>query len=169
VHTIACTRLDDGTPVAVTGVGHPGAGAGGEVIVWDLRTGQQRTTLTGQTWPMHTIACTRLDDGTPVGVTGGAEVIVWDLRTGQQRTTLTGHAQPVYAVACTRLDDGTPVAVTGGGDWAAGGEVIVWDLRTGQMQQTFAEPYPVRAISCDSDRGVVIGMATEIVRLQYGP
>ena len=96
-------------------------------------------------------------------------MIVWDLRTGRQRTTLTGHTQSARAVACTRLDDGTPLAITAGGDLLAAGEVIVWDLRAGRMQQTFVAPYAVGALSCDSDQGIAVGTATEIVRLQYGP
>jgi WD40 repeat protein len=136
------------------------------VIVWDLRTGQHAT-LAGHTQPVTAVACTRLEDGTPIAITGAGgsgggpgEVIVWDLRTGQH-ATLAGHTQPVTAVACTRLEDGTPIAITGGG------EVIVWNLRTGRMQQTLAVPYPVGALCCDSRQGVVIGTAAEIVRLQH--
>ena len=85
------------------------------MIVWDLRTGQQHATLAGHTEPVHAVACTHLEDGTPIAITGArGEVIVWDLRTGQQHATLTGHAQPVNAVACTHLEDGTPIAITGG-------------------------------------------------------
>ena len=132
-------------------------GGAGEVIVWDLRTGQQRTTLTGHTQPVHAVACTRLEDGTPIAITGGGdlatarEVIVWDLRTGQQRTTLTGHTRPVHAVACTRLEDGTPIAITGagGGAYRDAGEVIVWDLRTGQQRTTLTgHTRPVHAVAC---------------------
>jgi WD40 repeat protein len=178
VQAVACTHLEDGTPIAVTGAGGYGVGGGGEVIVWDLRTGQQRTPLAGHTRPVNAVACTHLEDGTPIAVTGGLTdysgigaggVIVWDLRTGQRHTTaLAGHTRPVVnAVACTHLEDGTPIAVTGAGDIGGAGEVIVWDLRTGRMQQTLAAPYPVGALCCDSVGGVVIGTATEIVRLQY--
>lgn len=73
------------------------------------------------------------------------------------------------AVACARLEDGTPIAVTGGGYPGYAGEVIVWDLRAGRMQAAFAAPYPVDAPYFDSDSGVAIGAATEIVRLKYGP
>ena len=71
---VACTRLDDGTPLAVTGTDaaliYRGDHGGGEVIVWDLRTGRQRATLAGHTRPGERgIACTRLDDGTPLAVT----------------------------------------------------------------------------------------------------
>ena len=171
VHAVACTHLEDGTPIAVTAAGSYAAAAAGEVFVWDLRTSQQRTTLACDTQPVHAVACTHLEDGTPIAVTAAAagEVFVWDLRTSQQGTTLAGHTQPVHAVACSHLEDGTPIAVTGAGRVGGGGEVFVWDLRTGRIQQTLAAPYPVSAVCCDSDGGVAIGTATEIVRLEYGP
>ena len=40
------------------------------MIVWDLRTGQQHTTLAGHTQPVSAVACTRLEDGTPIAITG---------------------------------------------------------------------------------------------------
>ena len=40
------------------------------MIVWDLRTGQQRTTLAGHTQPVNAVACTHLEDGTPIAITG---------------------------------------------------------------------------------------------------
>jgi WD40 repeat protein len=44
VNAVACTHLEDGTPIAITGGGGIG-GADGEVIVWDLRTGRIQQTL----------------------------------------------------------------------------------------------------------------------------
>ena len=42
------------------------------MIVWDLRTGQQHATLAGHTEPVNAVACTHLEDGTPIAITGGA-------------------------------------------------------------------------------------------------
>ena len=70
VNAVACTRLEDGTPIAITGGAGDVGGSGGEVIVWDLRTGQQRATLPGHTQPVRAVACTRLEDGTPLAITG---------------------------------------------------------------------------------------------------
>ena len=145
------------------------------MIVWNLRTGQQHATLTGHTQPVNAVACTLLEDDTPIAVTGAGgygsevgEVIVWNLRTGQQHATLTGHTKPVNAVACTLLQDDTPIAVTGADGYGSEvGEVIVWNLRTGRMQETLTVPYSVGALCRDSGRGVVIGTATEIVGLQH--
>jgi WD40 repeat protein len=96
-------------------------------------------------------------------------VIVWDLRTGERRATLTGHTQPVNAIACTRLDDSTPIAITAAGTvgYSSLGEVIIWDLHTRRIQQKLAAPYPVGALICDSDQGIAIGTATEMIRFQY--
>ena len=157
VNAVACTRLEDGTPIAITGAGSTNiAGVGaGEVIVWDLRTGQQRTTLAGHTQQVNAVACTRLEDGTPIAISGaghisgGGEVIVWDLRTGQQRTILAATPSRGQAVACTRLEDGTPIAISGADGYIGGGEVIVWDLRTGQQRTILAgHTQPVRAVAC---------------------
>ena len=71
VNAVACTHLEDGTPIAITGAGELRRRGVGEVIVWDLRTGQQRTTLAGHTQPVNAVACTHLEDGTPIAVTGG--------------------------------------------------------------------------------------------------
>jgi WD40 repeat protein len=151
VRAVACTRLDDDIPIAITG-GGPGASIGaGEVIVWDLRTGQQHANLAGHTQPVRAVACTHLDDDTPIAITGAAgEVIAWNLHTGQQHANLAGHSQPVNALACTRLDDGTALAITGGGvGFGAAGEVIVWDLRTRQQHANLAgHTQPVRAVAC---------------------
>jgi len=107
-----------------------------------------RTNLVGHTQPVIAVACTHLEDGTPIAITGGDEVIVWDLRTGQQRTILAGHTEPVNAVACTHLEDGTPIAITGAGD-VGDSEVIVWNLRTGQQRATLAgHAQPVNAVAC---------------------
>jgi WD40 repeat protein len=124
---------------------------------------------------VNAVGCTSVD-GIPVAVTGGGgfggEVLVWDLRTGQRRATLTGHTQPVNAVACTSVD-GIPVAVTGGGDSGVdgrrvgGGEVMVWDLRAYRTQDSLIAPYPVTALACDADGGIVIGAGSEVIRLQH--
>jgi len=156
----------------LSSVGRRRSNSGGELMIFDLCTGQRLTTLIGHTKPVTAVACTQLD-GTPIAVSaagdyihGGGEVMVWDLRTGLQRTTLIGHTKPVRAVACTQLD-GTPIAITGAGYYGhGGGEVMIWDLRTGRLQQSFAMPYPVGSLACDPNNGVVVGTATEVVRLE---
>jgi WD40 repeat protein len=112
VNAVACTHLEDGTPIAITGGGGIGRGGGGEVIVWDLRAGQQHATLPGPTRPVNAVACTHLEDGTPIPITSGGgiggadgEVIVWDLRTGRIQQTL---AAP-YSVGALCCDSGQGV------------------------------------------------------------
>jgi WD40 repeat protein len=119
---VACARLSDETPVAVT--------TGKDVRVWDLGVGGlHRPPLTRHTGWIHAVACTTLHDGTPIAVTAGNEVLVWNLDTGAlHRPPLTGHTGWIHAVACTTLHDGMPIAVT------AGNEVLVWNLDTGTQR-----------------------------------
>jgi WD40 repeat protein len=91
------------------------------VIVWDLRTGQQHATLAGHTESVNAVACTRLEDGTPIalsgggGLVGGGEVIVWDLCTGRMQQTL-AVPYPVGALCCysgQRVAIGTATEIAG--------------------------------------------------------
>jgi WD40 repeat protein len=180
VNAVACTYLPDGTPLAITGAGViERAGNAGEVIVWNLATGRQHTTLIGHTQTVNAVACTHLPDGTPLAITGAGaglagnagnagEVIVWNLATGRQHSTLIGHKQPVNAVACTHLPDGTALAITGAGSIIDGpGEVIFWNLAAGQPRNNLTMPYPAYALACDLNYGVVVGAGTEVIRLEY--
>ena len=155
VWAVACTEVD-GVPVAITS-------DGGEVLVWDLRTGRRRAALAGHTASVSAVACTEVD-GVRVAVTGagktyrGGEVLVWDLRTGRRRADLAGHTGPVSAVACTEVD-GVPVAVTGAGRTLGGGEVLVWDLRTGRRRAALAgHTGSVNAVACAEVDGVPVAV-----------
>jgi WD40 repeat protein len=166
VNAVACTEVD-GVPIAITGSGTANAifEGVGEVVVWDLRTGQQRAILAGHTESVRAVACTEVD-GVPIAVTcsgrrgtpsGFGEVLVWDLQTGRQRATRTGHTGLVHAVACTEVD-GVPIAVTCGGDYDSG-EVLVWDLRTGRQRATLTDhPQSAYAVACTEVDGVPIAI-----------
>src|SRR5262249_54941248 len=89
------------------------------------RTGEHRTTLTGHTGRVWSVAVT--PDGEEI-ITAGDDgtVRVWNRRTGGHRTTLTGHT-----------GRGRPVAVTPDGDEVItagdGGTSRVWNRRTGRQ------------------------------------
>jgi WD40 repeat protein len=149
VQAIACTQID-GVPVAVAGSGT--ILGSGELRVWDLRTGQQRFSLTSPQI-VSAVACTHID-GVPIAIADyRGESVVWDLRTGQQRAAFGGHSLMITAMTCTQID-GVPVAITVGGtpnlrENAEVGEAFVWDLRTGQ--QRFALPSSTQlatAVAC---------------------
>ena len=68
MNAVACTRLEDGTPIAITGAG---SGGGGEVIVWDLRTGRMQQTLAAP-YPVSALCC---DSGRGVAIGTATEIV----------------------------------------------------------------------------------------------
>ncbi|MFI1414968.1 caspase family protein [Streptomyces sp. NPDC020707] len=160
VYAVACTVFD-GRPVAVTGSGR------GEVLVWDLGSGERVAGPFPHDASVRAVACTVLD-GRPVAVTGTGtstltdtdtgtgtgrgEVFVWDLGSGERVAGPFPHNGQVQAVACTFLD-GRPVAVTLTFAYTDAGtgrdEVLVWDLGSGER---VAGPFPhngqVQAVAC---------------------
>jgi len=96
--------------------------------VWDLATGQTKTTLQGHTSRVSAVVVT--PDGRHVVSRSWDNTLrVWDLATGQTKTTLQGHTSRVWAVAVT--PDGRHV-VSGSADHT----LRVWDLATGQTKTT---------------------------------
>src|SRR5205085_2507228 len=67
--------------------------AGGEdwrIVLWDLKTGQQRGTLTGHTDTVSALAFTA-DGLTLVSGSWDQTARLWEVSTGQEVLTLTGH------------------------------------------------------------------------------
>src|SRR5271166_4091467 len=100
----------------------------GKLRVWDLATGETKTTLQGHTSWVTAMAVT--PDGRQV-VSGSEDktLRVWDLTTGESKTTLQGHTGSVNAVAVT--PDGRQV-VSGASD----NTLRVWDLAKGETKTT---------------------------------
>jgi WD40 repeat protein len=133
IWALACTRLADGTAVAVT------SSPGGVIRFWDVATADPygQPVTCGSSLPP--VASTRLVDDTPVVVIGdGAALLVWDLRTAQFRGTPLATDFDVNRLACLRLADGTCLAVTGSDRQRDDeqprryGTVQAWDLATGR-------------------------------------
>jgi WD40 repeat protein len=96
--------------------------------VWDLATGETKTTLRGHTGSVYAVAVTP-DGRHVVSGSGDSTLRVWDLATGKSKTTLRGHSGPVNAVAVT--PDGRHL-VSGSTD----STLRVWDLATGETKTT---------------------------------
>ncbi|HEV2781245.1 MAG TPA: hypothetical protein VGX25_17830 [Actinophytocola sp.] len=149
--TVACTRLRDGAPVAVTADGD------GVLRVWDLLTGRLRSgspagggrevyPLDGGQEVHHALACARLADGAAVAVTGSADGTIrfWDVETGQPHDRTVRCENPLPRVACTGLTDGTPVAVIGDGE-----SLRVWDLPAGRFRgEPVVTDFTVSHLAC---------------------
>jgi eukaryotic-like serine/threonine-protein kinase len=108
----------DGRLLASTG------GDGTQIDLWDMRTHDQSTQLTGHTDFVHSISFST--DGRLLASCGqDRSVRVWDVSTAKCVAVLTGHTDTVFAAVFH--PDGTRLA-SGGRDRA----IWLWDLATGQ-------------------------------------
>ncbi|TPQ21876.1 caspase family protein [Streptomyces sporangiiformans] len=101
VNAVACTVVN-GIPMAITGGGDRG---GGEMRVWDLRTGHLLAAAT-HSQAINTLACTDVD-GIPYAVVGtggrgdrqGGQIHLWNLLSGTNEANLVMPYR-VMAIAC---------------------------------------------------------------------
>jgi hypothetical protein len=70
MRAVACTHLEDGTPIAITGAGGYFGGAG-EVIVWNRRTGRIQQTPAAP-YPVDALCC---NSGRGVAIGTATEVV----------------------------------------------------------------------------------------------
>ena len=96
------------------------------VILWDVNTGDQLQTLTGDTRTVSSISFS--PDGSTLATGSGTRVRFWDVNTGETLQTLTGHTHTVSSISFS--PDGSMLAT---GSW---GTVLLWDVNTGETLQT---------------------------------
>ena len=130
--------------VSSSGEGHvampPGFGGGmdnpnpvgGEVKLWDARTGQDLLTLNGHTMGVTSVSWS--PDGQRLASASDDKTLkVWDARTGQDLLTLKGHTLGVTRVSWSpdgkRIASSCAETVLG---QPAGGEVKLWEALTAQ-------------------------------------
>ena len=127
--------------------------------VWDLATGQPKTTLQGHTSRVSAVVVT--PDGRHVVSRSWDNTLrVWDLATGETKTTLRGHTSRVWAVAVT--PDGR-CAVSGSAD----NTLRIWNLATGETKTTLqGHTSSVRVLAVTPDgRHVVSGSWDNTLRV----
>ena len=98
------------------------------VRLWEVDTGQLKTTLTGHRSVVSSVAFS--PDGTTLA-SGSYDVTIrlWEVDTGQLKTTLTGHKRVVECVAFS--PDGTTLA-----SGSNSGSIRLWEVATGQLKTT---------------------------------
>ena len=72
------------------------------VLLWDVSTGQPKTTLEGHTDRVLSVAFSP-DGSTLASASLDGTVLLWDVSTGQLKTTLEGHTDRVLSVAFLRM------------------------------------------------------------------
>src|SRR5262249_17512734 len=113
----------------------------GQLLIWDLTTGQRLFALDGHKGRVRCVAFSP-DGQCLAGASGGGAVKVWALRSRQESLSFPGHGEPVWCLAFN--PDGRSIAsgsgfLPGSGHLDhGGGQVRVWDWRTGREQLTLS-------------------------------
>ena len=95
----------------------------GTVRLWEVGSGQLKTTLQGNKHDVYSISFS--PDGTTLA-SGDSRVLLWEVGSGQLKTTLQGYeGDDVYSVAFS--PDGTILA---SGD----SRVLLWEIDSGQLK-----------------------------------
>ena len=129
----------------------------GTVVLWDVATGRERTTLEHTDWvesvsfsPDGSILASGSGDGT---------VVLWDVATGRERTTLE-HTDEVSSVSFS--PDGSTLA-SGSGD----GTVVLWDVATGRERTTLEHTdwVGVRFVLFSPDGSTLVSESQDAIKL----
>ena len=107
----------------------PVVGMKGELILWDIRSGQQKNTLTGHTSNVYSVSFSR--DGSTLASGDREKTIhLWDVETGELKKTLSDHDHYVSVVLFS--PDGEYLA---SGSWDD--TIRLWDADTYEHKRTF--------------------------------
>ncbi|MBC6417971.1 MAG: hypothetical protein GDA44_03840, partial [Prochloron sp. SP5CPC1] len=118
------------------------------IKVWDLATGQLKSTLTGHNGS-ESVAISP-DGQTIVSGSAPSTIKVGDLATSQLKSILTGHNDSVSSVAIS--PDGQTI-VSG----SAPSTIKVWDLVTGQLKDTLpSNNYSITSVAISSDGRTIL-------------
>ncbi|NTW53848.1 MAG: TIR domain-containing protein [Chlorobaculum sp.] len=133
--------------------------ANGEILLWDIDTGQRLASLKGHSGVVNSMQVT-MDEKYAVSGSNDNTLKVWDLEAGICIGTLEGHVIAVLSVAIS--PDGVLIASTGFTDET----VRLWDLKSGVCLQVIkhkGKPSPISvAFSPDGSR-LVVGTANGLI------
>ncbi len=129
-----------------------GGTAAGDVLIWDVSSGQPVHTVQGVEYPFRNVVQDLVftpDGETLFGCTSTGEVIAWDVQTGEIRQTLGGFYGGVGSLAFA--DNTTLVSAIARGLLTSGSALALWDLDNWQQSKRLLgeEALEVVAVSPD--------------------
>ncbi|MBK1987758.1 hypothetical protein A0J48_009445 [Sphaerospermopsis aphanizomenoides BCCUSP55] len=97
------------------------------IKIWNLRTGELKSTLTGN--PGFNALAISPDGNTLISGDRDTTIKIWNLQTGKLKSTLTSHSEGVYSLVISP-DGNTLVS----GSWDT--TIKIWNLQTGKLKST---------------------------------
>ncbi len=131
---------------------------GGNIDLWDAKTGQHQQRLTGHAWPVRKVSFS--SDGKRFASGGGEELILWGA-TGLPLNTITGHKWLGRSVAFS------PDGILVSGNWA--GSIDLWDADTAQHEKRLpGHASAVRSVAFSQDGNTLASVAGKTIHLWNG-
>jgi WD40 repeat protein/tRNA A-37 threonylcarbamoyl transferase component Bud32 len=125
-------------------IGEQGKPLPGEIKLWDVPSGRERTTLRGHTSTVFSV-CFSPDGKTLASGSDDETIKLWDAHSGQERATLKGHKGYVPCVMFS--PDGKTLASA-----SYDSTIKLWDGRTGELRATLpGGPTVVMCLSFSPD------------------
>jgi WD40 repeat protein len=121
-------------------------GAGSDILLYDLATGERRRALGMPIRDVRGLAFS--PDGRTLAASSAHdhEIVLWDLAAGRERTRLRGHESPVLRLAFA--PDGRSLASGGQGDRM----IVLWDLAAGRPRRRLTvPPGPIACLAYSPD------------------
>ena len=167
------TRVAGGTGTVISTIGGREEVAGGEVILWNTRTGRILLTLGNHGASVHWVAFSA-DGAVLASASDGNGVLkVWDGKTGDLRQTLKlpdelGSSSNGGAPLCALSADGKSIAAVavkrmpmGRTKVRTGDELIVWDTATGKPRWHLAGSN-IHALAFSADGATLAAFAMRV-------
>lgn len=150
-HLVRSIAFHPNGETLVAAGGRPGIE--GEIIRWDIATGESLYRVTGHRDCIYDIEFS--PDGETIATCSYDKSLqVWDAETGESQQTLLDHVDAVYAIAYS--PDGTRIAS------AAGDRTIkLWDVETGERTFTLSQPLEAQYALAFSPDGTQLAAAGE--------
>lgn len=131
--------------------------SGGNIQIWNLKTGQQLDLLTGHTALVKTLA---VSPDSKIIVSGSEDktIKIWDLKNGTRKLTRTGHTAAINTIAIT--SDGQTI-VSGSNDKT----IRIWDIN-GEFIRAIKHPSAILAVAISRDsQSLVTAGEDKIIRI----
>lgn len=125
------------------------AGVGGTIMIWNWQTSELKSTFTGHTDSVRSVAISS-DMKTLVSGSSDGTIRIWDLQTGKSKSTITeGTNRNIWSTLIST--DGKNLIGT------VSGTIKIWNLQTGELKSNLTGDRGVSTLAISSDGKLLVG------------